>query len=422
MANADAYVQLAVEASPVSETNAASVSSTVFYHPLEEFGWHVPPILDDRSNELRGFADNLPPDLIAFDVQTGTARFRMYPNLLPLWFWATHGAPTLVTGAGVSAADGAITQSTGAFTSASANFQPGDVGKTIVVRGAGASGADLVTTIATRSSTTAIGLTANAGTTVSGATYTYGSAGNNDPDGIPLPTGAYLWQFTAGTNNGAVRSLQAQAAYTDQSSYLKINGLAVEQLQLQHQGEVAEATASTKALVTKRIPNPSLSASYDAVTLKPFTRSMHTVLTWLGGSSVTNSAALSYTLNNPLIHDRTLSGSRFPDVVDRSGVDCRLTASLDLRNLTANDIDGFLNNTQFTVETRWKSPQAIGSSYPYQMWVQGNAVYSDLTAENLQHKIRHGVTLPIAFGRSTGGSPSYTISVVNTVSSYSSVG
>lgn len=71
--------------------------------------------------------------------------------------------------------DGAITATDATLTSASGPFSVDDVGKLIVVEGAGASGADLETTIASYTSPTSVELTAVAGTTVTGATVSYGS-------------------------------------------------------------------------------------------------------------------------------------------------------------------------------------------------------------------------------------------------------
>lgn len=78
-------------------------------------------------------------------------------------------------GDGVFGVDGAITASDATFTSASAAFVAGDVGKLIKVGAAGAAGATLITTIASINSGTSVELTATAGTSVTGANYTYGT-------------------------------------------------------------------------------------------------------------------------------------------------------------------------------------------------------------------------------------------------------
>jgi hypothetical protein len=63
--------------------------------------------------------------------------------------------------------DGAITSGSHQFTSASAGFTSAFAGKVVYVPGAGAAGADLLTTIATYTNPTTVQLTATAGTTVS---------------------------------------------------------------------------------------------------------------------------------------------------------------------------------------------------------------------------------------------------------------
>jgi len=78
-------------------------------------------------------------------------------------------------GDGKTITDGAITTGTATLTSASAGFTSADVGKQITVNGAGASAANLNTTISGFTNTTTVTLATNAGTTVSGATFFYGT-------------------------------------------------------------------------------------------------------------------------------------------------------------------------------------------------------------------------------------------------------
>jgi hypothetical protein len=116
-----------------------------------------------------------------------------------------------------------------------------------------------------------------------------------------------------------------------------------------------------------------------------------------------------------------LSGSKFPDIVDRTGVDLRLTVQLNTRNLDTDDIAALLAGTSFTVKASWVSTQFITGSYPYKLFIEGNAIYSGVSPEGLQHKVRHNATIPVTFGRSSGGSPSYVITLCNGITSYSSV-
>lgn len=78
-------------------------------------------------------------------------------------------------GDGINRFDGAITSGTATLTSASGTFSSADIGKPIVVSGAGPAGLPLVTTIASINSATSVVLSANASTTVSSASYVYGT-------------------------------------------------------------------------------------------------------------------------------------------------------------------------------------------------------------------------------------------------------
>jgi hypothetical protein len=77
---------------------------------------------------------------------------------------------------GTALGDGTITSTTNAFSSTAATFVVGDVGKSIVVAGAGAAGALLATTISAFTDSHHVSLTATASTSVSGVRYAYGSA------------------------------------------------------------------------------------------------------------------------------------------------------------------------------------------------------------------------------------------------------
>jgi hypothetical protein len=345
VAVAGGYVQWAVETTPNGELNPSAVSSTPFYHPLTQRAWQVPLMLDDRTDELRGVADNVQKDVVGYEPQVVSANLRLYPNLFGLLMWATHGAGTFTAGNGV------IT----------------------------------------------------------------------DPDAVVMPASTNRWVWTAGTNNGPVRSLQAQITYPDQSVFLIQKGCVFESLQMSYNGEVAMLAATGHSLYSAQQADPALTASYDALTIKPFLRSMMGQPgTWL--ASTGTHTGFTFSLANPVSYDRTLSGSLWPDVVDRTGVDLNLTATIDVRNLKTADITGLLAGTGFTVKQKFVHTQFITGSYPYKLFIEGNAIYSDLNPEPLAHKIRHGGTFTVDFGRSSGGTPSYTITLCNGVASYSSVG
>src|SRR5919109_3419183 len=101
MAVAGGYVEWRVETTPNGELNPSAVSTTAFFHPLQERSWRIPILTDDRSDELRGVADNVQKDVVGYDPQEAGANLRAYPNLLPLHLWALHGAGVFTAGNGV---------------------------------------------------------------------------------------------------------------------------------------------------------------------------------------------------------------------------------------------------------------------------------------------------------------------------------
>lgn len=72
---------------------------------------------------------------------------------------------------GAGAGTVSITSGAAAITGSGTDFQAADVGSDLIIVGAAAAGLDLVTTVSARSSTTAATAGANAGATVSGASY-----------------------------------------------------------------------------------------------------------------------------------------------------------------------------------------------------------------------------------------------------------
>lgn len=141
----------------------------------------------------------------------------------PLWYVGLCGA---------SVVDGAITTGTANLTSASNPFASGDAGRAIIVRGAGASGADLVTTILTFTNAGAVVLANNAGTTVSGASVIW-EARAADVMGSHTPwventnyTQSTRPAYTPGSiSGGSVDNSASQAQFSINTNNTIIGGL-----------------------------------------------------------------------------------------------------------------------------------------------------------------------------------------------------
>lgn len=133
---------------------------------------------------------------------------------------------------GPSITDAAITTGTAALTSASNPFTAGDAGRPIIVRGAGASGADLVTTILSYTSAGAVTLAANAGTTVSGARALFDAraadtmASHASWSELTAYSEANRQTFKAGTiASGSLNNSAAKAVFTINANATIVAGL-----------------------------------------------------------------------------------------------------------------------------------------------------------------------------------------------------
>lgn len=140
----------------------------------------------------------------------------------PTWFVGLCGA---------TVTDGAITASAAVLTSASNPFLAADAGRSIIVRGAGASGADLVTTILTFTNSGSVTLAANASTTVTGASVIFDArAADTMASHTPwVESAAYSegarQAFTAGSiAAGSVDNSASVAAFTCNANNTLIGG------------------------------------------------------------------------------------------------------------------------------------------------------------------------------------------------------
>lgn len=133
---------------------------------------------------------------------------------------------------GPSITNAAITSGSAALTSASNPFTAADAGRPIIVRGAGAGGADLVTTILSYTSAGAVTLAANAGTTVSGARALFDAraadtmASHASWTELTAYSEANRQAFTPGTiANGSVDNSASKAVFTINADATIIAGL-----------------------------------------------------------------------------------------------------------------------------------------------------------------------------------------------------
>lgn len=241
-----------------------------------------------------------------------------------------------------------------------------------------------------------------------------------DPDSVAIPVSAYrhVWTAPFGPSGASPYTAQFQPSYADQSVFFKLKGAACQALGLESpETGGGRISASGPALYMERQSDPSLSPSYEALTIRPFTRGNLTLPTWLSGTGTHE----DFTLNiaNPVEVVRSLGiASKFPDVMEKAETPIMFTGSLPQRQLDADDYNALKAATGFSATARWVSESIIGSSYPYKLYVQfDNAQYTAGGPAALENRRRHGATFDWA-ATYDGSGASVTVTLVNATASF----
>lgn len=252
-------------------------------------------------------------------------------------------------------------------------------------------------------------------------TSTAGDGVITDPDTVVIPTGAtrHVWTAPYGPSGANPQTSQRQASYKDESTYFKLKGCATTQLALSSpESGGVDLTANGPALYMVRQSDPSLTASYESLTIPPFERAHLTITTWLGSTAETEDFTVQ--VDNPVETVRTLGvASKFPDVVEKGDGPIVVSGSIPKRHINSTDYDALLNATGFAVKVRWQSTVVIGATtYKYALWLEClNAQYLAGGPNPLTNARRLGATFDWkATYAGSAGSSKWTL--VNATSSY----
>jgi hypothetical protein len=251
---------------------------------------------------------------------------------------------------------------------------------------------------------------------------TAGDGAITDLAGTAVPTGAYRHRWTApfGPTGPSPRSAQFDVAYSDQSVYYKLKGAGVSELGISSPEEGGvQLSASGPCLYMDRQNDPSLTPSYESLSIRPFTRGNLTLPSNLSGTGTTEDFTVS--ISNPIDVVRSLGiASRWPDVLEKDAEGpIVVSGEISKRQLDADDVDALKNATGFALRAQWSSDTNIGAtSYPYKFTVKcDNAQYTDGDPDGLQNRRRHGHSF--MWKSTTTSTGSTTVEVVNATSSYS---
>lgn len=251
------------------------------------------------------------------------------------------------------------------------------------------------------------------------------TAGNGvitDANGVVVPTGAYrhVWTSPFGPSGNSPQTTQWRLGYNDQSVYYKLQGAAVESMgfSVPEAGGVGLAASGPGCYLT-RISDPSLTPSYETLTIPPFLRA-HLAVNTNMSNTATNEGDFSFNITSPVEAVSDLSSaSRFPTQMYKGDDAVGLTGTIGKSAIDADDWDALKAATSFTLKYTFTSTATIASSYPYKLIVNvGSAQYVGGEAEPLTSSRRLKASWQWRAGY-TGTAGNVSLSLINASSSYS---
>lgn len=243
------------------------------------------------------------------------------------------------------------------------------------------------------------------------------------PDATVIPAGAFrhVWDSSV-IDPAVIKTAQFRSNWGNNSGvYMIDRGVTCTAIELGigDRGEPSTFGADLAGLYQARIANPSLTPTYDATTVLPFYRSHFSVPTWLTGAA--SPLGMTLNLTSPVEPAPVLAASGWPTAWSRpneAGAVPRLTGTISMLSVDVEDYDAFYNNSPFAYMVKWVHTQTIAASgYPYKLFIEGMASYTDYDAGEMEHKLRHGLDIPFSTGKS-GATQAFKITLVNGQSAY----
>lgn len=254
-------------------------------------------------------------------------------------------------------------------------------------------------------------------------TTTAGNGTITDLGGTAIPATAYRhrWGDTpvAGANPA---TSQFDIGYTMLATpvYYKAKGAAVEALEVESPAEGGVMIkASGPAAYADEQSNPSLTPTYESLSVRPFTRANLTIPTNLSGTGEVDDFTLS--ISNPVETHRTLGiASEWADTVEYANEGVVVTSgTIPKRILDSTDLAALKAATGFALLAKWESDSIIASSYPYKFIVSvANAQYTSGKPGELGNRRRIGLEDVGWVSTSADGSTATQFEVVNATSAY----
>ena len=252
-------------------------------------------------------------------------------------------------------------------------------------------------------------------------TTTTGNSVITDANGVVVPTGAYRHTWTApfGPTGANPQTTQWRASYVDQTVFLKAHGCAVNTMQFSvpETGGVG-VQASGPLTYLERTADPSLTASYESLTVPPFLNANLAINSDLASASGAE-GDFNFQIDSPVtaVSDFS-SASRFPNQMYKGDTSVLMSGSITRSLLKSAEWDALKAATGFALKFTFTSTAVIASAYPYKLiYSIGNAQYSGGGPQDLAARRRIGASFDWRAGYS-GTAGNTTIQLVNATASY----
>lgn len=352
------FVELAIEESPVNESNVGSVvapfrTSTVKTYPPARTARLAPaPQHLSRADELRGIRGEVPRLIDGYEpagVLTSRAYADLLTFLLPLAGWVGTW-----TAGGAAVTDPATTTVQGANGLNSAIINVVDAGPldpsgTVIINGL------------------AVTYTGKTATSLTGAGAHAAYAGGESVVGN-VPVGANRWVFLKRDAIDA-RSAKLRINYATENVLMEGYGFGISSLQLPASGEMS---ADLMGLYLRRLAaDTGTVPSIPASVIPPFRRAELYVSALAGGGRLSD---FTIGIANALERIKSMSQptvSDWPDALEYGDDEVQVSGTIPKRILTGADIDALIAATTFSMTARWQARKVIGATTkPYGLWFE----------------------------------------------------
>lgn len=243
------------------------------------------------------------------------------------------------------------------------------------------------------------------------------------PDSVVIPAGAYrhVWTAPFGPAGPSPSTAEMVVAYKDQGAFFRAKGCGLSSLSIENaeRGGVM-LKASGPALYVTRISDPSLSPTYESLSVRPFTSGNMSIPTWLSGSANCEKSGMSLQFDNPMEpYTSCQTASKWADQLEKTDAPISLTGNAPKRLLDIDDWDALMAATGFATKFQWISDSIITGAFPYKLFIETtNSQYVDGGPEALANKRRLGAQFNWKATNASGTPGSVTVTLINATASY----